>query len=214
MAHAISGRPLTHGVRVNPRTVYLEWWRLKRHWHKFVSKYFKFPCQYHSTNAPYESLHLSPKLHNLSNSIPLHNRHTYCDDSNDSLFTHWHSQVCWRKGRVNTMAARNTNNQLQNNRSCFSRFPFIWLNNSESVEPRKCFFFSFKIFTLPLLGLAARGGRTTRPLPQLGRVSTLTQLLKSLQHMRKASFKESNLVEVIYDLFSFYIMLLMFFVDG
>jgi hypothetical protein len=32
----------------------------------FLSQYFSFPCQYHSTNAPYSYIHLPPTLYNVS----------------------------------------------------------------------------------------------------------------------------------------------------
>jgi hypothetical protein len=32
----------------------------------FLSQYFSFPCQYHSTNAPYSFIHLPPTLYNVS----------------------------------------------------------------------------------------------------------------------------------------------------
>jgi hypothetical protein len=32
----------------------------------FLSHYFSFPCQYHSTNAPYIFIHLPPTLYNVS----------------------------------------------------------------------------------------------------------------------------------------------------
>ena len=32
----------------------------------FLSQYFSFPCQYHSTIAPYSSIHLPPTLYNVS----------------------------------------------------------------------------------------------------------------------------------------------------
>jgi hypothetical protein len=32
----------------------------------FLSQYFSFPCQYHSTNAPYSFKHLPPTLYNVS----------------------------------------------------------------------------------------------------------------------------------------------------
>jgi hypothetical protein len=32
----------------------------------FFSQYFSFPCQYHSNNAPYSFIHLSPTLYNVS----------------------------------------------------------------------------------------------------------------------------------------------------
>ena len=32
----------------------------------FLSQYFTFPCQYHSTNAPYPFIHLPPTLYNVS----------------------------------------------------------------------------------------------------------------------------------------------------
>jgi hypothetical protein len=32
----------------------------------FLSQYFRFPCQYHSTNAPYSFIHLPPTLYNVS----------------------------------------------------------------------------------------------------------------------------------------------------
>ena len=35
-------------------------------WDGFVSLYCGFPCQYHSTNAPYSSIHLPPTLYNVS----------------------------------------------------------------------------------------------------------------------------------------------------
>jgi hypothetical protein len=31
----------------------------------FFSQYFSFPCQYHSTNAPYSFTHLPPTLYNV-----------------------------------------------------------------------------------------------------------------------------------------------------
>ena len=31
----------------------------------FFSQYFSFPCQYHSTNAPYSFIHLPPTLYNV-----------------------------------------------------------------------------------------------------------------------------------------------------
>ena len=31
-----------------------------------MSQYFSFPCQYHSTNAPYPLIHLPPTLYNVS----------------------------------------------------------------------------------------------------------------------------------------------------
>ena len=31
----------------------------------FLSQYFSFPCQYHSTIAPYSSIHLPPTLYNV-----------------------------------------------------------------------------------------------------------------------------------------------------
>ena len=33
--------------------------------YKVFSKYFSFPCQYHSTNAPYSFIHLPPTLYNV-----------------------------------------------------------------------------------------------------------------------------------------------------
>jgi len=37
------------------------------HWRyiMFFSQYFSFPCQYHSTNAPYSFIHLPPTLYNV-----------------------------------------------------------------------------------------------------------------------------------------------------
>jgi len=32
----------------------------------FLSQYFSFPCQYHSTNDPYPFIHLPPTLYNVS----------------------------------------------------------------------------------------------------------------------------------------------------
>jgi hypothetical protein len=32
----------------------------------FLSQYFSFPCQYHSTNAPYSFIHLPQTLYNVS----------------------------------------------------------------------------------------------------------------------------------------------------
>ena len=31
----------------------------------FLSEHFSFPCQYHSTNAPYSFIHLPPTLYNI-----------------------------------------------------------------------------------------------------------------------------------------------------
>jgi hypothetical protein len=46
---------------------------LHTHWYiyhqrciMFLSQYFSFPCQYHSTNAPYSFIHLPPTLYNVS----------------------------------------------------------------------------------------------------------------------------------------------------
>ena len=36
-----------------------------RHCIMFFSQYFSFPCQYHSTNAPFSSIHLPPTLYNV-----------------------------------------------------------------------------------------------------------------------------------------------------
>ena len=43
------------------------WNLLWTKWHsdRFLSQYFNFPCQYHSTNAPYPFIHLPPTLHNF-----------------------------------------------------------------------------------------------------------------------------------------------------
>jgi hypothetical protein len=40
-------------------------WLTNWHWHRFFSQYFSFPCQYHSTIAPYSSIHLPPTLYNV-----------------------------------------------------------------------------------------------------------------------------------------------------
>ena len=45
---------LIHSVTYNP------------HYIMFLSQYFSFPCQYHSTNAPYPSIHLPPTLYNVT----------------------------------------------------------------------------------------------------------------------------------------------------
>jgi len=39
------------------------WWKYA-YWLSF-SKYLSFPCQYHSTNAPYSFIHLPPTLYNV-----------------------------------------------------------------------------------------------------------------------------------------------------
>jgi hypothetical protein len=51
----------------------------------FLSQHFSFPCQYHSTNAPYPSIHLPPTLYNVSLpvlqfplSVSFHQFSTYC----------------------------------------------------------------------------------------------------------------------------------------
>jgi len=36
----------------------------------FLSQHFSFPCQYHSTNAPYSFIHLPPKLYNVFLPVP------------------------------------------------------------------------------------------------------------------------------------------------
>ena len=36
------------------------------HYIMFLSQHFSFPCQYHSTNAPYPFSHLPPTLYNVS----------------------------------------------------------------------------------------------------------------------------------------------------
>ena len=40
-----------------------------RHYIMFLSQYFSFPCQYHSTNAPYPFIHLPPTLYNVSHPV-------------------------------------------------------------------------------------------------------------------------------------------------
>jgi hypothetical protein len=47
---------------------HLAWdiWRAKWHWDMNLSQYFSFPCQYHSTDAPYSFIHLPPTLCNVS----------------------------------------------------------------------------------------------------------------------------------------------------
>src|SRR5215475_14303881 len=35
----------------------------------FFSQHFSFPCQYHSTNAPYSFIHLPPTLYNVFLSV-------------------------------------------------------------------------------------------------------------------------------------------------
>ena len=44
----------THSFTYHPRYI------------MFLSQYFSFPCQYHSTNAPYPFIHLPPTLYNVS----------------------------------------------------------------------------------------------------------------------------------------------------
>jgi len=43
----------THSFIYHPRSI------------MFFSQYFSFPCQYHSTNAPYSFIHLPPTLYNV-----------------------------------------------------------------------------------------------------------------------------------------------------
>ena len=44
----------THSFTYHPRYI------------MFLSQYFSFPCQYHSTNTPYPFIHLPPTLYNVS----------------------------------------------------------------------------------------------------------------------------------------------------
>ena len=43
----------THSFTYHPRCI------------MFLSQYFSFPCQYHSTNTPYPFIHLPPTLYNI-----------------------------------------------------------------------------------------------------------------------------------------------------
>jgi hypothetical protein len=53
MAQAVSRRALTAEARVRSRgqSMWDLWWT-NWHWDMFLSEYFGFPCQYHSTGAP------------------------------------------------------------------------------------------------------------------------------------------------------------------
>jgi len=48
----------THSFTYHPRYI------------MFLSQYFRFPCQYHSTNAPYPFIHLPPTLYNVYLPVP------------------------------------------------------------------------------------------------------------------------------------------------
>jgi len=43
--------------KFDPRLVHLKFMMHKEHWEMFFSQHFSFPCQYHSTNAPYSSIY-------------------------------------------------------------------------------------------------------------------------------------------------------------
>ena len=66
--HGSGGQsPTSHsgGLSSIPRqSVWNLWWtKWQCDW--FLSQYFSFPCQYHSTIAPYPSIHLPPTLYNV-----------------------------------------------------------------------------------------------------------------------------------------------------
>ena len=58
-------RPVTRRSLFHPRAVELFVWT-KCQWDRFISEHSVFPCQYHSTNAPYPFIHLPPTLYNVS----------------------------------------------------------------------------------------------------------------------------------------------------
>jgi hypothetical protein len=62
-----SGGPLAAEARVRCWVIPCRflWWT-NWHWDRFLSQYFSFPCQYHSTNAAYSFIHLPPTLYNVS----------------------------------------------------------------------------------------------------------------------------------------------------
>ena len=79
----VAGRPKSRPVRVGfvVYTALLE---------TVLSQYFCFPpCQYHSTNAPYSFIHLSPTLYNLSNRGRLQIKHVKASGIRQILTCQW-----------------------------------------------------------------------------------------------------------------------------
>jgi hypothetical protein len=64
------------------------------HYIMFLSQHFSFPCQYHSTNAPYPFIHLPPTLYNVSLPVlqfPLSVSFHHC-----CIFIHLHTlDIIW-----------------------------------------------------------------------------------------------------------------------
>jgi len=60
--------PLLHfsPVSIIPPMLHTHSFTYIPHYIMFLSQYFSFPCQYHSTNAPYPFIHLPPTLYNVS----------------------------------------------------------------------------------------------------------------------------------------------------
>ena len=53
-------------VSTIPQTLHTHSLTYHPHYIMFLSQHFSFPCQYHSTNAPYPFIHLPPTLYNVS----------------------------------------------------------------------------------------------------------------------------------------------------
>ena len=53
-------------VSIIPPMLRTHWFTYHPRYIMFLSQYFSFPCQYHSTNAPYPFIHLPPTLYNVS----------------------------------------------------------------------------------------------------------------------------------------------------
>ena len=54
-----------HRHKFDPRLVQLTFMMHKAYWEMLFAHHFSFPCQYHSTNAPYSFIHLPPTLYNV-----------------------------------------------------------------------------------------------------------------------------------------------------
>ena len=52
-------------VSIIPPFLYTHSFIYHPHYKIFFSQYFSFPCQYHSTIAPYSFIHLPPRLYNV-----------------------------------------------------------------------------------------------------------------------------------------------------
>jgi len=64
------GRVFLPGFQISPVNIISPMFHIHssiyhQHCIKFFSQHFSFPCQYHSSNAPYSFIHLPPTLYNV-----------------------------------------------------------------------------------------------------------------------------------------------------